>query len=118
MCVKIGLWGKVGGMPEKKLMYHGCSRMGGPRAWKEMQKKQQEFQGGWDQEEQTNNHGSDEEDGEAGNVEKRDIYAEYDIDEETENEKSQRARGAGDTGELPGQEDVSLQRPSCSCEIG
>lgn len=85
-----------------------------------MQKKQQEFQGGWDQEEQTNNHGSDEEDGEAGNVEKRDIYAEYDIDEETENENSQRARGAGDTGELPGQEDVSLRerRPSCNCEIG
>jgi Swi5-dependent recombination DNA repair protein 1 len=79
--------------------------MGGPRAWKEMQKKQQEFQNSWDQEEQTNNDSNDE-DGEGQDLEKRDLYAEYDIEPETENEKSQRAKGAGDTGELPGQEDV------------
>lgn len=81
------------------------SRMGGPRAWKEMQKKQQEYQTSWDQEEQTNKDNSDDE--ENKDVEKRDVYAEYGIDLETENEKSQRVKGLGDTGELPGQEDVS-----------
>lgn len=84
--------------------------MGGPRAWKEMQKRQQEFQNTWDQEEQTNNDDDDDdddEDGEKKDVEKRDVYAEYSIDVETENEKSQRPNGLGDTGELPGQEDVS-----------
>lgn len=86
-------------------------RMGGPRAWKEMQKKQQEFQGGWDnQDEQIQNHDNDDDDDvdddEQKNVEQRDIYAEYGIDPETENEKSQRPKGVGDTGELPGQEDV------------
>jgi len=80
--------------------------MGGPRAWKEMQKKQQEFQTSWDQEEQPNNDSNDEEEGKE--VEKRDVYAEYSIDPETENEKSQREKGVGDTGELPGQEDVCL----------
>jgi hypothetical protein len=45
-------------------------------------------------------------------MEKRDLYAEYDIEPETENEKSQRAKGVGDTGELPGQEDV-LHVHSC-----
>jgi len=80
------------------------NRMGGPRAWKEMQKKQQEFQNSWDQEEQTKND-SDEESEETNHVEKRDLYAEYDFEPETENEKSQRAKGVGDTGELPGQED-------------
>ena len=70
-----------------------------------MQKKQQEFQNSWDQEGQTTND-SDDDDGEKKDVEKRDLYAEYDIEPETENEKSQRARGVGDTGELPGQEDV------------
>lgn len=79
-------------------------RMGGPRAWKEAQKKQQEFQqGGWDEEPNNNNEDSDEE-GKDG--EKRDLYAEYGIDAETENEKSQREKGVGDTGEMPGQEDV------------
>ncbi|PMD61330.1 uncharacterized protein K444DRAFT_611572 [Hyaloscypha bicolor E] len=78
--------------------------MGGPRAWKEMQNKQQEFQNSWDQEEQTNNDSQDD-DGEGKDMEKRDLYAEYDIEPETENEKSQRAKGVGDTGELPGQED-------------
>lgn len=79
--------------------------MGGPRAWKEMQKKQEENRNSWDQEEQTNNNDSDDE--ENKDVEKRDVYAEYGIDPETENEKSQREKGVGDTGELPGQEDVS-----------
>jgi Swi5-dependent recombination DNA repair protein 1 len=72
-----------------------------------MQKKQQEFQNSWDQEDQPNGE-SDDEDEEGKTVEKRDIYAEYDIELETENEKSQRAKGVGDTGELPGQEDVCL----------
>ena len=88
------------------------NRMGGPRAWKEMQKKQQESNGGWDdQHEQVNNNDDDddeEDDVEKIDVEKRDLYAEYDVDPETENEKSQRQKGVGDTGELPGQEDVCL----------
>ncbi|KAL2059998.1 hypothetical protein VTL71DRAFT_9820 [Oculimacula yallundae] len=79
------------------------NRMGGPRAWKEMQKKQEENRSAWDQEEQTNNNDSDDE--ENKDVEKRDVYAEYGIDPETENEKSQREKGVGDTGEMPGQED-------------
>ena len=84
------------------------ARMGGPRAWKEMQKRQQEFQNSWDQEDRTNNN-DDDEDTERKDVEKRDLYAEYCIDPETENEKSQRAKGVGDTGELPGQEDVCFE---------
>ena len=86
-------------------------RMGGPRAWKEMQKRQQEFQNGWGQDEQMNDDasGGDEEDPEGKDGEKRDLYAEYDFDPETENEKSQRPKGAGDNGELSGQEDVCLQ---------
>lgn len=88
--------------------------MGGPRAWKEMQKKQQESQNEWNQEEENNNNNNDDdddddEDGEKKDVEKRDVYAEYSIDIETENEKSQRPNGLGDTGELPGQEDVSAK---------
>ncbi|KAH7371776.1 hypothetical protein BKA64DRAFT_689486 [Cadophora sp. MPI-SDFR-AT-0126] len=79
------------------------NRMGGPRAWKEMQKKQEENRNSWDQEEQKNNNDSDDEENKG--LEKTDIYAEYDIDPETENEKSQREKGFGDTGELPGQED-------------
>ncbi|CAL3973682.1 hypothetical protein PZA11_005846 [Diplocarpon coronariae] len=80
------------------------NRMGGPRAWKEMQKKQAENQNSWDQEEPANTNDSDDDD-EKKDVEKRDVYAEYSIDPETENEKSQRVKGLGDTGELPGQED-------------
>lgn len=80
------------------------NRMGGPRAWKEMQKRQQDFQGQWDQEETTNNNDDSEDEGKE--VDKRDVYAEYSIDPETENEKSQRDKGVGDTGELPGEEDV------------
>lgn len=71
-----------------------------------MQKKQQEFQNNWDQEEETKSV-PDEADADGNVVDKRDLYAEYGIDEETENEKSQRAKGMGDTGEMPGQEDVS-----------
>lgn len=87
--------------------------MGGPRAWKEAQKQRQEQQNSWDQEEQTNNDNDDrdeDDDGERRGGHKRDLYSEYDIDPETENEKSQRAKGLGDTGELPGQEDVSIFR--------
>ena len=83
-------------------------RMGGPRAWKEMQKKQMEFQNSWDQEEQTKNDDDDDDEEGKKDVEKRDLYAEYGIDPETENEKSQREKGVGDTGELPGQEDVRI----------
>lgn len=84
--------------------------MGGPRAWKEMQKRQQEYQNNWDQDEVNNNNNDDsDDDDEDGKVkEKRDIYAEYSIDPETENERAQRAPGLGDTGENPGEEDVSL----------
>ena len=71
-----------------------------------MQKKQQEFQNSWDQEDQTNGS-PDEADDEGNATGKRDLYAEYGIDEETANEKSQRVKGLGDTGEMPGQEDVS-----------
>lgn len=81
--------------------------MGGPRAWKEMQKKQQEFHNGWDQEDDNNVLPNDA-DAEGNIVGRRDLYAEYGIDEETDNEKSQRAKGIGDTGEIPGQEDVSV----------
>ncbi len=80
--------------------------MGGPRAWKELQKKQQEFQNSWAEEETLTNNDSDDEAGEGKHVEKRDVYAEYDIEPETENEKSQRVKGVGVAGELPGQEDV------------
>jgi Swi5-dependent recombination DNA repair protein 1 len=79
--------------------------MGGPRAWKEIQKKQQEFQNSWDNDPQEPN--ADDDDDEVA-AEKRDLYAEYDVEEETENEKSQRVKGLGDTGEMPGQEDVSI----------
>lgn len=84
--------------------------MGGPRAWKEMQKRQQDQQGAWDQEDLTNHNNdedSDDDETQKLEAEKRDVYAEYSMDPETENEKSQREKGAGDTGELPGQEDVS-----------
>lgn len=80
--------------------------MGGPKAFKEMRKRQQEFHSRWDQEEQAN-IGSDEDDAEGSSSGKRDIYSEYSLDEETENEKSQRMRAVGDTTEMLGQEDVS-----------
>ncbi|KAF7871639.1 hypothetical protein EAF04_003746 [Stromatinia cepivora] len=83
------------------------NRMGGPRAWKEMQKRQQEYQNNWDQDEANNNNNNDSDDDDEGgkDKEKRDVYAEYSIDPETENEKAQRAPGLGDTGENPGEED-------------
>ena len=74
-----------------------------------MQKRQQEWQNGCDQDQENNNDGSDKE---GRDVEKRDIYAEYGIDPETENERSQRESGIGGTGEEPGQEDVFLSSPS------
>ncbi|KAL3423510.1 DNA repair protein dds20 mei5 [Phlyctema vagabunda] len=77
------------------------NRMGGPRAWKEMQQKQVEFREGWDREEVPQNGGGGDSD-EDEDEEKRDLYAEYgDVEMETENEKAAR----GDTGEDPGQED-------------
>ncbi len=81
--------------------------MGGPRAWKEMQKKQAEDRNAWEQDEPSNGNNGEDEDEVDDGKEKRDVYAEYGIDEETENEKSQRAKGVGDTGEQPGEEDVS-----------
>lgn len=86
--------------------------MGGPRAWKDAQKKQQEYQNSWDQDEQKDANKNEDQDSEDENgnakseTEKRDVYAEYGIDPETENEKSQRSGGgAQDTGERPGEED-------------
>lgn len=86
----------------------GFCRMGGPRAWKEQQKKRDEMQNNWDQDEQTNNNDSDddEDEAEAKEAAKKDLYAQYDVEIETENEKSQRPKGLGDTGERPGEEDV------------
>jgi hypothetical protein len=85
-------------------------RMGGPRAWKEAQKKREELMNTWDQDEQNNNAESDDDEDEAEAKEnaKKDLYAQYDVDEETENEKSQRPKGLGDTGERPGEEDVGF----------
>lgn len=88
--------------------------MGGPKAWKEMHKRQQEYRNNWEQDEANNNNNnkdSDDEDEEGKNLDKRDVYAEYSIDPETENEKAQRAPGLGDTGENPGEEDVRLFLP-------
>lgn len=84
--------------------------MGGPRAWKEAQKKREEMMSTWDKDEQNNNADSDDDEDEAEAKEnaKKDLYARYDVDEETENEKSQRPKGLGDTGERPGEEDVSF----------
>jgi len=108
------------------LTHHGTSadiladgRMGGPRAWKEMQKKQEEFQTTWDQQDEQMNTGNgndsddDEAEAEAREAAKKDLYAQYDVDEETENEKSQRPKGLGDTGERPGEEDVRALSSSC-----
>lgn len=80
-------------------------RMGGPKAWKEMQQRQKEFQEGWDAEPQQE-PGSEDEDGDEKYVEKRDIYAEYDVDAETANEKE--ARGGNSPLEDEGAEDVNL----------
>ncbi|TQS37944.1 hypothetical protein Golomagni_01561 [Golovinomyces magnicellulatus] len=81
------------------------NRMGGPRAWKEMEKRRTENFNKWDQDESYNqtNNVSDDEDADS-NIEKRDIYAEYSIDPETDIEKSQRVNNNFE--ELPGEEDV------------
>lgn len=87
-----------------------------------MQKKQEEFQNTWDQQDEQINNGNgngddsdeDEAEAEAREAAKKDLYAQYDVDEETENEKSQRPKGLGDTGERPGEEDVRIYL-SCSC---
>lgn len=87
--------------------------MGGPAAFKEMQKRkledQLEFQRGFDEE--PNKATSDDEDAENYDGEKRDLYAEYDIDPETENEKAQREGNAAIEDDEP--DDVCLD--DCSC---
>ena len=77
--------------------------MGGPKAWKEMQKRQKDFRSGWDTGPPPQPD-SDDEDGR--DVEKRDPYAEYDIDPETANEKE--SRGGNEILEDQGTEDVIL----------
>jgi hypothetical protein len=78
-------------------------RMGGPKAWKEMQERQKGFRSGWDTEPPPQPD-SDDEDGR--DVEKRDLYAEYDIDPETANEIE--ARGGNKILDAEGAEDVIL----------
>jgi hypothetical protein len=59
------------------------ARMGGPTAWHEAQQKREAFKRDWEAE--ANQEESDSEESEAGTGgrEKRDLYAEYDIDPET-----------------------------------
>jgi Swi5-dependent recombination DNA repair protein 1 len=77
--------------------------MGGPKAWREMQERQKEVRSGWDAEPLPQLDS----DGEEGkDPEKRDLYAEYDIDTETANEKE--ARGGNEIFEDEGAEDVNL----------
>jgi hypothetical protein len=77
--------------------------MGGPKAWKEMQERQKEFRSGWNTE-SLPQPDSDDEYGQ--DVEKRDLYAEYDIDPETANEKE--TRRGNEILEDEGAEDVNL----------
>jgi len=79
--------------------------MGGPKAWKEMQQRQKEFQKGWDAEPQQELELNDEADG-SQYVEKGDLYAEYYIDSEMANEKD--ARGGNSPLGNEGAEDVRL----------
>jgi hypothetical protein len=89
--------------------------MGGPRAWKEMQKKQQENQSIWEQDYSADQiKDSNEDDLEMRNGKTRQLYAEYDIDPETDNEKSQRTKESDDSGEIPGEENVR-EFPSALC---
>ena len=87
------------------------NRMGGPRAWKEAQKKRDEEQMSYEQEERdklAEEYEDDSEDASGDSkprAEKRDLYAEYGIDPETEHEKSQRVGGVEDLKEKPGDED-------------
>jgi Swi5-dependent recombination DNA repair protein 1 len=87
------------------------NRMGGPRAWKESQKRKEEEQMEYEQEErdklmeQDDDEDSEDEDGKPKHkAEKRDLYAEYG-DPETENEKSQRVGSVKNLNEKPGDED-------------
>lgn len=73
--------------------------MGGPRAWKEIQQRQQEFQNGFSDEPLEADPRNRE-----GNNEAIDMYEECGIEPETENERE--ARGGNDTAE-EGNEDVS-----------
>ncbi|CCU81500.1 DNA repair protein Dds20/Mei5 [Blumeria hordei DH14] len=77
--------------------------MGGPRAWKEMEKRRLENFSTWDEEVQAKDIDSDGE--KNSDCEKRDIYAEYSIDPETENEKSQKDKNFNASTEFPGEED-------------
>jgi len=78
-----------------------CNRMGGPRAWKEMQHRQMEFCQGFNEEPlQTNSQDEEEGDGKM-----TDIYAECDIETETENEME--ARGGNNISDDDGDGDVS-----------
>ncbi|RKF63796.1 Swi5-dependent recombination DNA repair protein 1 [Erysiphe neolycopersici] len=77
------------------------NRMGGPRAWKEMEKRRLENFRRWDQEDAPKiNHDNNED--MDNSHEMRDIYAEYSIDPETDIERSQRLNGIE---EIPGEED-------------
>jgi hypothetical protein len=86
--------------------------MGGPKAWKEMQRRQKEFQNGWGEERPQPN--SDDE--AADEAEKRDFYAYYDVDPETVNEK--KAREANKDPEGDGDEnDVTCSSMRCCVKL-
>lgn len=91
--------------PNKVLI--AWNRMGGPRAWKEMQHRQMEFRQGFNEEPlQANSQEEEEEEDEEGDGHKmRDIYADCDIETETENEIE--ARGGNDISDNDGDGDVS-----------
>jgi Swi5-dependent recombination DNA repair protein 1 len=86
--------------------------MGGPKTWRERQKEQQAFLTEYNQEEPANFDDNDDcgEDQRGDPDEKRDLYAEYDIDPETEIEKD--ARGGNDPGADDGPEDVNFLDPT------
>lgn len=91
------------------------NRMGGPRAWKEMQERQKEFQRGFDEEPPKNE--DNESDDENGSGEKRDVYeyAGYDeAEQETANERE--ARGADEEEDVV-DGDVSLRIGRCECAV-
>lgn len=76
--------------------------MGGPKAWRESQQRQQEFLAQFNEEPPPQVNSDDED---AGDGEKRDLYAEYGVEPETENEKE--ARGGNDIAD-DDPEDVGL----------
>ncbi|KAI6250623.1 Swi5-dependent recombination DNA repair protein 1 [Erysiphe necator] len=80
------------------------NRMGGPRAWKEMERRRLENFRQWDQDDTQNINSSNDNKKEwmENSMERRDIYAEYSIDPETEIERSQRHESIE---EFPGEED-------------